>query len=401
MQLNRPPPLPLPATPWGEGGCGAVWDHDRGPQRGAEHETPIVSHFPPPTEWRGGIKGGGRRRDVSACVFWITRRAALTGAASLVAFHSHAATPATLFVSHPAALDHDPGPGWPDSPERLRAILSALEAPRFATLSRAEAPPVAREALLRVHAAAHLARIEQAAPNEGRNHLGADVIMSAGTLEAALRAAGGAVVAVDAVMRGEARNAFVAARPPGHHAREDGAMGFCFFNNAAVAARHAIAAHGAGRVAIVDFDVHHGNGVQEIFWDEKNVLYCSTHQAPHYPGTGSVTETGAHDNIVNAPLRRGDGGAEFREALQTRIFPRLDAFAPDLVILCAGFDAHLHDPLGGLRLVEPDYRDVTLRLMEIAARRCNGRIVSLLEGGYRPSDLASCVAAHIEALTGA
>jgi acetoin utilization deacetylase AcuC-like enzyme len=175
-------------------------------------------------------------------------------------------------------------------------------------------------------------------------------------------------------------------------------MGFCLLNNAAVAARHAMAAHGAERVAIVDFDVHHGNGVQEIFWNEKNVLYCSTHQAPHYPGTGAVTETGAHDNIVNAPLRKGDGGDAFRAALKTRVLPRLDAFAPDLVIFCAGFDAHLHDPLGGLRFVEEDFRDVTLRVMEIAARRCKGRIVSLLEGGYAPKDLAASVAAHIAAL---
>ncbi|WP_424361769.1 histone deacetylase family protein [Methylocystis parvus] len=331
----------------------------------------------------------------------VTRRAALAGAASLAAFGARAETPATLFVSHPAALEHDPGPGWPDSPERLRAIFAALDQARFATLGRVEAPSAAREALLRVHTPEHIARIEQAAPKEGRSHLGADVIMSAGTLEAARRAAGGAVAAVDAVMRKEARNAFVASRPPGHHAREDGVMGFCFFNNAAIAARHAIAAHGAQRVAIVDFDVHHGNGVQEIFWNEKKVLYCSTHQSPHYPGTGAVTETGAHDNIVNAPLRKGDGGEIFREALKTRILPRLDGFAPDLVIICAGFDAHIHDPLGGLRLVEEDYRDVTLRLMETAARRCDGRIVSLLEGGYNPQDLASSVATHIDALRGA
>jgi len=283
----------------------------------------------------------------------------------------------------------------------MRAILASLGAPRFAAIARVEAPTVSREALLRVHAPAHLARIEQAAPKEGRNHLGADAVMNAGTLEAALRAAGGAVASVDAVMRKEARNAFVASRPPGHHAREDGAMGFCFFNNAAIAARHAMAAHGAARVAIVDFDVHHGNGVQEIFWNEKNVLYCSTHQTPHYPGTGAVTETGAYDNVVNAPLRRGDGGAEFREALKARILPRLDAFAPDIVIICAGFDAHLHDPLGGLRFAAADFRDVTLRLMEIAARRCGGRIVSLLEGGYHPPDLAASVAAHVGALMGA
>jgi acetoin utilization deacetylase AcuC-like enzyme len=328
----------------------------------------------------------------------VTRRATLAGAACLAAFGARAATPATLFVSHPAALEHEPGPGFPDSPERMRAILSALESPRFAALARLEAPAASREALLRAHAPAHLARIEQAAPKNGRRHLGADAVMSAGTLEAALRAAGGAVAAIDAVMGKQARNAFVASRPPGHHAREDGAMGFCFFNNAAIAARHAIAAHGAERVAIVDFDVHHGNGVQEIFWNEKNVLYCSTHQTPHYPGTGAVTETGAYGNIVNAPLRKGDGGGEFREALKARILPRLDAFAPDILIICAGFDAHLHDPLGGLRFVEEDFRDVTLRVMEVAARRCDGRIASMLEGGYRPENLSACVAAHVGAL---
>jgi acetoin utilization deacetylase AcuC-like enzyme len=329
----------------------------------------------------------------------VTRRAALAGAASLAALGAKASTPPTLFVSHPAALEHDPGPGWPDSPARLRALLSALGYPRFDSLSRIEAPLATSEALFRVHAPAHLARLEAAAPKEGRAHLRADVVMSPGTLEAAMRAAGGAVAAVDAVMGGRARNAFVASRPPGHHAREDAPMGFCFFNNAAIAARHAMASHGAARIAIVDFDVHHGNGVQEIFWSEKDVLYCSTHQMPLYPGTGAVTETGAHDNIVNAPLRKGDDGAAFRDALKTRILPRLDAFAPDMIILCAGFDAHVHDPLGGLRFVEEDFRDVTLRVMEVAARRCGGRIVSLLEGGYAPADLAACATAHVGALT--
>jgi len=199
-------------------------------------------------------------------------------------------------------------------------------------------------------------------------------------------------------MRGAAKNAFVATRPPGHHALPGAPMGFCFFNNAAVAARHAMAAHGAERVAIVDFDVHHGNGAQQIFWDEKNVLYCSTHQMPLYPGTGAVSERGAFDNIVNAPLAKGDGGEAFRTAFGERILPRLNAFGPDIIIVCAGFDARLHDPLGGLRLVESDFADVTLRIMEIAARRCGGRVVSLLEGGYRPENLATCVAAHVGAL---
>ena len=329
----------------------------------------------------------------------ISRRAALSGVAAIaVASSARAATPATLFVSHHATLDHDPGPGWPDRPERIRAIFAALKDARFSALARVEAPRVSSDALLRVHAPAHLAQIERLAPKEGVAHLGADTIMNAGTLEAAFRAAGGGVAAVDAVMRGAAKNAFVAARPPGHHAREDGAMGFCLFNNAAIAAKHARAAHGAERVAIFDFDVHHGNGVQEIFWSEKNVLYCSTHQSPLYPGTGAATEIGAHDNIVNAPLKKGDGGEAFRDAMKSRVLPRVEAFAPDLIILCAGFDAHKHDPLGGLHFVSEDFRDVTFRVMEIAARRCNGRIVSLLEGGYNPPDLAACVAAHIGAL---
>ncbi len=348
-----------------------------------------------PRSGPGGVPATPRTRGL------ITRRAALAGAASLAAIGARAATPRTLFISHPAALAHDPGPGWPDSPERLRAIFAALDDPRFGALLRREAPLASRDALLRAHAPAHLARLEALAPKQGRAQLGADVVMSAGSYEAALRAAGGAVAGVDAVMRKEARNAFVATRPPGHHARAEAAMGFCFFNNAAIAARHAVAVHGAERIAIVDFDLHHGNGVQEIFWDEKKVLYCSTHQSPLYPGTGVVTETGAHDNIVNAPLAKGDGGAAFRDALKTRILPRLDAFAPDMILLCAGFDAHLHDPLGGLRLVEEDFRDVTLRVMEIAARRCDGRIVSLLEGGYAPKDLAASVAAHVGALMGA
>ncbi|RTL85382.1 MAG: histone deacetylase family protein [Hyphomicrobiales bacterium] len=343
------------------------------------------------------LYGEGRPRNGRGGV-QLTRRAALAGVLSLAASPSRAAAPGTLFVSHPAALAHDPGPGWPDSPERLRAVFSALDGPRFADLLRMEAPSAAHEAVLRVHAPAHLARLEALAPKKGRAQLGADVVMSAGSYEAALRAAGGAVAAVDAVMRAEARNAFAATRPPGHHARADAPMGFCFFNNAAIAARHAIDAHRAERVAIVDFDVHHGNGVQEIFWNEQKVLYCSTHQSPLYPGTGAVTETGAHDNIVNAPLARGDGGAAFRDALKTRILPRLDAFAPDMIVFCAGFDAHLHDPLGGLRLIEEDFRDVTLRAMEIAARRCRGRIVSLLEGGYAPKDLAASAAAHVGAL---
>jgi len=276
--------------------------------------------------------------------------------------------------------------------------MEALERERFRGLRRAAAPPAARGDLLRVHTPALIDGLARAAPAQGLARLSGDLVMSPGTFEAALRAAGGAIFAVDEVMRGGAKNAFVAARPPGHHARPDAPMGFCYFNNAATAARRALAIHGAERVAIVDFDVHHGNGVQEIFWSEKNVLYCSTHQAPHYPGTGAESERGAFDTIVNVPLAKGDGGEAFRAAFADRVLPRVNAFAPDLVIFCAGFDARLHDPLGGLRLLEEDFREATLRVMEIAARRCAGRIVSLLEGGYRPQDLAACVGAHVGAL---
>jgi acetoin utilization deacetylase AcuC-like enzyme len=329
----------------------------------------------------------------------LTRRAAIAGAgASLACVGARAAAASTLLVTHPAALAHDMGPTHVERPERLRAILHALDDTRFADLMCHDAPLAAQEALLRAHSSQHLARLAKTAPTDGYARIGPDVVMNSATYEAALRAAGGAIGAVDAVMRGEAKNAFVAMRPPGHHATRDTPMGFCFFNNAAVAALHAREAHHASRVAIVDFDVHHGNGVQEIFWSDRNALYASTHQAPLYPGTGAVSETGAHDTIVNAPLVRGDGGAQFREALASRILPRLEAFSPDIVILCAGFDAHLHDPLGGLRLIAEDFRDVTLRVMEIAARRCKGRIVSLLEGGYRPEDLARSVAAHVGAL---
>jgi len=328
-----------------------------------------------------------------------TRRAAIAGAsASLACFGARAETASTLLVTHSAALAHDMGPTHVERPERLRAILSALDDARFANLVRVEAPIASQEALLRAHSSEHLSRLAKSAPFGDYVRIGPDVAMNSATHEAALRAAGGAIVAVDAVMRGDAKSAFVAMRPPGHHATRNTPMGFCFFNNAAIAALHARAAHGASRIAIVDFDVHHGNGVQEIFWSEPNVLYASTHQMPLYPGTGAISETGAHDTIVNAPLVKGDGGSQFREALASRILPRLDAFSPDLIVLCAGFDAHLHDPLGGLRLVADDFRDVTLRVMEIAARRCEGRIISLLEGGYRPQDLARSVAAHVGAL---
>jgi acetoin utilization deacetylase AcuC-like enzyme len=224
--------------------------------------------------------------------------------------------------------------------------------------------------------------------------------MSPGTYEAALRGAGGAVLAVDEVMTGKVRNAFVAMRPPGHHAERVRAMGFCFFNNAAIAARHAQKRHGAERVAIFDWDVHHGNGTQDIFWSDETVLYCSTHEAPLYPGTGARSETGNHGTIVNAPLSAGDGSEAFREAVDTVIAPRIDDFAPDLIIISAGFDAHWRDPLASLNLTESDFAWATRKFMDLADRHCNQRIVSVLEGGYDLEGLAKSTAFHLDALMG-
>ena len=304
----------------------------------------------------------------------------------------------TLLVSHSACLDHDMGEGHPERPDRYRAVERALEAETFQHLSRAEAPRASAEAIARVHPRAYVEAIARAAPERGRVRIDADTSMSSGTHEAALRAAGGAVFAVDEVMTGRAANAFVATRPPGHHAETEVAMGFCFFNNASIAARHAQAAHGAERIAIVDFDVHHGNGTQHIFWDDPSVLYASTHEMPLFPGTGERSERGEHGQIVNAPLSAGDGGEIFREAFETAILPRVEAFAPDLIVISAGFDAHMRDPLGGLRLTDADFGWATRALTAIAARRCKGRVVSVLEGGYDLQGLAQSAAAHVQAL---
>ena len=206
------------------------------------------------------------------------------------------------------------------------------------------------------------------------------------------------MAAVDDVFTGRADNVFVAARPPGHHAEKMTAMGFCFFNNAAIAARHAQKTHGAERIAIVDWDVHHGNGTQDIFWDDPSVLFCSTHQMPLYPGTGAINERGEHDNIVNAPLRAGDGGEQFKAAMETRILPRLASFGPELIIISAGFDAHQRDPLANLQFVEEDFGWATRKIMEVADKTAQGRVVSVLEGGYDLEGLSKSAAAHVVAL---
>jgi acetoin utilization deacetylase AcuC-like enzyme len=307
----------------------------------------------------------------------------------------------TLFISHPACLDHQNPMGHPERPERLRAIEQALEDERFQSLAREQAPRAADEIVALAHPMEYVEAIRSASPANGLVRLDADTSMSPGSLEAALRAAGGATFAVDEVMNRKAANAFVAMRPPGHHTETARPMGVCLFNNAAIAARYAQKRYEIERAAIVDFDVHHGNGSQDIFWADKTVMYCSTHEMPLYPGTGAISERGEHDTIVNAPLSAGDGGDVFREAFETLILPRLHDFKPDLLIISAGFDAHTRDPLANLNLVEADYAWVTKKLMEIADKSAQGRVVSVLEGGYDLQGLSRSVAAHVAALMGA
>jgi acetoin utilization deacetylase AcuC-like enzyme len=287
--------------------------------------------------------------------------------------------------------------GHPERSDRIRAINVALEHPNFERLERRQAPQANEDAVLLAHPEEHLIAVMREIPEEEGeiNQIEADTYASSKSLQAALTGIGGAMAAVDDVFTGRADNVFVAARPPGHHAEKMTAMGFCFFNNAAIAARHAQKTHGAERIAIVDWDVHHGNGTQDIFWDDASVLFCSTHQMPLYPGTGAKDEKGTHNTIVNAPLSPNVGSDHFREAFKSRVLPALDDFRPDLIIISAGFDAHHRDPLAQINLTGEDFDWATGRVLELADRHAKNRVVSLLEGGYDLEGLAESAGMHI------
>jgi acetoin utilization deacetylase AcuC-like enzyme len=305
----------------------------------------------------------------------------------------------TLLVTHQDCIAHEPGRGHPEAPGRLSAILDIFREPEFSGAIRLEAPLGQQSDIALVHDPSFVSSVLAAVPATGHAALDADTILSPGSGAAALRAVGAVTAAVDAVIAGRVRNAFCAVRPPGHHAEPTHAMGFCLFNSIAIAARHAQTKHGLKRVAIVDFDVHHGNGTQAVVENDPTLFFASSHQYPLYPGTGAAEETGL-GNVVNAPLAAGTDGRGFRRAFETRILPALDAFAPELLLVSAGFDAHRADPLAGLELEEADFAWVTARLMEAAKRHCGGKLVSVLEGGYDLKALADSAAAHLSALMG-
>ncbi len=307
----------------------------------------------------------------------------------------------TFLYSHAACLEHDPGAMHPECPDRLRAVLSGLDEEAFQYLHREAAPRVDVVEVEKVHKPYYVEKIIETAPESGRVYLDPDTALSPGSVEAAMRASGAAIEAVDQVVGGNADNAFCAVRPPGHHAESSQAMGFCLFNSAAIAAVHARAAHGMTRAAVIDFDVHHGNGTQHSFEQDAGLFYGSSHQWPAYPGTGLESETGVDGNIVNAPLSPGAGSVEFRAAYDRLILPALRTFSPEILIISAGFDAHARDPLAQLNVQTEDYAWVTERLLEVAAECCDGRVISLLEGGYDLNALRESVQAHVSTLMAA
>lgn len=304
----------------------------------------------------------------------------------------------TLLFTNDAGLRHQMPHGHPEQIARLEHVIRALSSPEFAALDRREAPMATEADLLLAHPESHVTAIREAAPEDGLIALDPDTSMSPGTLEAALRGVGGCLAAVDAVLAGEAKNAFVATRPPGHHAEKTRAMGFCLFGNVAIAAKHALDRHGLSRVAIVDFDVHHGNGTQDLLWDEARTLFISSHQMPLYPGSGAAHERGAHGTIINAPLSPGTDGATMRSVYSSRLLQRVREYEPELILISAGFDAHEDDPLANLNWTTEDFAWITRELCKVAEETCGGRIVSSLEGGYNLDALADSVAAHVTEL---
>jgi acetoin utilization deacetylase AcuC-like enzyme len=304
----------------------------------------------------------------------------------------------TALFTHSSSADHITPPGHPEQVDRHHAVTAALGVPGFAALDRREAPICDEADILRCHPQSYVDLISDAIPENGSRALDADTHVSPGSLQAAQRAVGGCCAAVDAVIAGEVTNAFVAMRPPGHHAETARAMGFCLFGNVAIAAKRALDHHGLARVAVVDFDVHHGNGTQDLLWNEARALFCSSHQMPLYPGSGAADEIGAHNNILNAPLRPMTGGADMRRVYDGMILPAVVAFAPDLILVSAGFDAHVADPLAQLNWTTDDFAWITRRIAETADKVCGGRVVSTLEGGYDLDALAASAAAHVGVL---
>jgi Deacetylases, including yeast histone deacetylase and acetoin utilization protein len=304
----------------------------------------------------------------------------------------------TAFFTDPACLTHVTPDGHPERVDRLKAILAALEAPEFAALDRRHAPPAPEAELLRCHPAEYIDRIRRSNPAEGIHQLDPDTWVSPGSWEAAITGLGALIGALDTVMAGEAANAFAAVRPPGHHAETATPMGFCLFGNIAIAAKRALDHHGLSRVAVLDFDVHHGNGTQDLLQHEPRALFVSSHQFPLWPGTGRAEETGPHNTILNLPIPPGTAGPAFREAWETIVFPRVAAFDPQLILVSAGFDAHRDDPLAELNLTEADFDWITHRICDLADAHAGGRVVSVLEGGYNLDALAASTAAHVRVL---
>lgn len=304
----------------------------------------------------------------------------------------------TLLIHHDAFADHVTPTGHPERVDRILTVNRTLEDQEFSDLKREEAPLGSADQASLAHPDDFVTAIEHAVPEENIVQIDSDTYMSPGSLEAAYRAVGGICRAVDAVAANEADNAFCAMRPPGHHAEKTTAMGFCLFNSVAVAARHAQKTHGYERVAIIDFDVHHGNGTQDIFWDDGSVLFCSTHQMPLYPGSGALREEGALGTICNAPLNPGNDGEHFKQAMNDRILPAMQNFCPDLILISAGFDAHTRDPLANLNFEADDFQWATGKLMDLAGKFCDNRVVSTLEGGYDLEGLAVSCAAHVRTL---